>query len=383
MRKATEAKSPPSRRKLLGVERVDWQTAGAIVAIKVVLFLFAAQAFTALASEKVGGFRESIELWNRWDSLPYLEIAEYGYRATGDSINRLVLFPLYPWSVRAVAWVTGDYLVSGMLISAVAVVLAAILLRRLVSIDDEDAVASRAVWFLAIFPTAFFLHIAYAEAMFLALAIGAFVAARNDRWILAGILGALASMTRINGALLAPALGLEAFIQLWTTRRWNWRYLALGLIPIGFGVYLWINYHVSGDPFKFMAIQREHFFKHVSWPWVGIRDRVGYIWAASPMDAVVTGWQESLFILLGLVCTIISWWKLRPSYSIWMTLNWLLITSAGFLLCIPRYTLAMFPIFILFGRMARNPVWFAILTVWSLLFLALFTGIFVQGLWLS
>lgn len=363
--------------------RAEWQIIGGIVALKIILFGFAAQAFSALADEPVADFRAALELWNRWDSIPYLEIAEHGYRATGDSINRLVLFPLFPWCVRALTWITRDYLVSGMVVSTVGVLIAAILLGRLTALDHDRSTSSGAIWFMVIFPTAFFLQIAYAEAMFLALAIGAFIAARKDQWILAGIFGALASMTRLNGVLLAPALGIEAFLQLAATRRWNWRWLALGLIPLGFGVYLWLNYSVSGNAFKFVQIQQEHFFKHFSWPWVGITARVRYICGHPPIDAVITGWQESLFIALGLVCTVISWFKLRPSYSVWMSLNWLLFTTAGFIICVPRYTLAMFPIFILFARASRHPIWFAALTAWSLLFLALFTGIFVQGLWVS
>ena len=371
------------RRNWLGVGYDDWQLASAILVSKIVLFLFAAQAFSALADESIGGFRPALELWNRWDSLPYLEIAEHGYRSTGDSINRLVLFPLFPWCVRLITLMTHDYLISGIIISTIAVVIAAIAFRRLTALDYDGAIANRAVWFLLIFPTAFYLQIAYAEALFMALAIGAFVAARKDRWLLAGTLGCFASMTRINGALLAPALAIEAFIQLRDTRQWRWHYLWLGLIPMGLGIYLFINYHVSGNAFKFMQIQHDHFFKHVTWPWIGIRDRIGYIWSDQPMDAVTTGWQESLFILIGLVGTVISWCTLRTSYSVWMTLNWLLFTSAGFILCVPRYTLAMFPLFILFARFAQNSIWFAVLTMWSLLFLALFVGIFIQGFWLS
>ncbi|MEY2543399.1 MAG: hypothetical protein QOE81_860, partial [Verrucomicrobiota bacterium] len=47
----------------------------------------------------------------------------------------------------------------------------------------------------------------------------------------------------------------------------------------------------------------------------------------------------------------------------------------------PRYTLTMFPIFILFGLLAANRFWNFVLTVWSLLFLALFTSLFMRGWW--
>jgi hypothetical protein len=41
----------------------------------------------------------------------------------------------------------------------------------------------------------------------------------------------------------------------------------------------------------------------------------------------------------------------------------------------------MFPIFILFALLGRNRFWNAVITIWSLLFLALFTSLFVRGWW--
>jgi hypothetical protein len=66
-----------------------------------------------------------------------------------------------------------------------------------------------------------------------------------------------------------------------------------------------------------------------------------------------------------------------------MTLNWLLFTSVGFILCIPRYTLVMFPIYILLARVMRHRVWAAIITAWCLLCSALLITLFVQGWWVS
>jgi hypothetical protein len=65
-----------------------------------------------------------------------------------------------------------------------------------------------------------------------------------------------------------------------------------------------------------------------------------------------------------------------------MTCNWLLWTSTKFVLSVPRYTLVMFPAYFLFARSADSrPVLKAIITIWSLLFLALFAARFVQGFW--
>jgi hypothetical protein len=76
-----------------------------------------------------------------------------------------------------------------------------------------------------------------------------------------------------------------------------------------------------------------------------------------------------------------AWFKLRPTYAMWITGNWLLVTSASWLLSMPRYTLVMFPIFILFALVARNRLFYLLITIWSLLFLALFESLFVWGHW--
>src|SRR6266849_9954102 len=87
------------------------------------------------------------------------------------------------------------------------------------------------------------------------------------------------------------------------------------------------------------------------------------------------------FAMLGLMFTIAAWIKLRPLYAVWMSGCWLLFNSVNFLQSVPRYSLTMFPIFILFALLAKNRFWNAVLTCWSLLFLALFTSLFVRGWW--
>ncbi len=95
----------------------------------------------------------------------------------------MVFYPLFPWTIRLVAVVLNDYLVSAFLISTMASIAAGILLYRLVQLDFSQATASLAVWFLFIFPTSYFLHIGYTESLFLMLTLGCVLAARTGRWL--------------------------------------------------------------------------------------------------------------------------------------------------------------------------------------------------------
>jgi len=101
----------------------------------------------------------------------------------------------------------------------------------------------------------------------------------------------------------------------------------------------------------------------------------------TPNEAEMVGVQELAFLALGFICTLISWIKLRPTYAAWMTGNLILFASVNYFRSIPRYTLTMFPIFILFGLLSQNRFWAGVLTVWSLLFFALFAVLFARGEW--
>src|SRR5205814_5610138 len=119
----------------------------------------------------------------------------------------------------------------------------------------------------------------------------------------------------------------------------------------------------------------------VAWPWVGMRGALGIMMDWKPGQAEMVGTQEFVFALLGLIGVVVSWLKLRPIYAMWMTGNWLLFASVTFLESMPRYTLAMSPIFILFGLLAAKRFSNVVLTVWWLLLLALFTSLFMRGWW--
>lgn len=361
--------------------RRDVRLVAMMLAIKVLCMVFAVQSFHVWKDEPVNGWRGWLEVLNRWDALNYLKLAEYGYNATGEMRPLMVFYPLYPWLISLVTRLSGDYLVSAFLISTVASIVAGLLLFRLIAIDYSAKLAERTVWFLFIFPTSYFLHIGYTEGLFLMLALGCLLAARRGDWPLSGCLGALACMARGPGILLIPTLAVEAFTQYRTTRRWQWQWLWIIAVTSGFGVYLLINAREAGDPFAFMRIRRESFYISMSWPWVGIQQTIGAL-GHNPAAAEMSGRQELIFIALGLIGVIASWVKLRAVYSVWITLNWLIVTSVTFIASVPRYTLMMFPLHLLFAQLsAKSRVWEFVITVWSLLYLALFISAFARGFW--
>lgn len=357
--------------------------AGLVLGVKFAVLMFGAQAFTVLQDQRIASRYGWLEIWNRWDAPHYLDLARDGYVAAGVEARWIVFYPLYPWLVRACAVVLRDELLAAFFVSGVASVAAGLLLHGLARLDEPEGTARAAVFFLLTFPTAYFLHVGYTESLFLALALGAFLAARGGRWWAAGLLGALAGMTRVNGLLLAPALACEALEQYrGGGRRWRWEWLWALSAGAGFGVYLLINFRVFGDPFAFLEAQDDFWDKQLTWPWAGVRQTWGSMLGRGPAESLMVGWQELFFVLVGLGGTAWSWARLRTSYAVWMTLNWLLWTSTSFVLSVPRYTLVMFPLYVLFARAAaRSPLAGALIVVWSLLFMGLFVARFVTGQW--
>lgn len=366
-----------------GWRDIDWETVALVLAIKLLVMVYAGVAYAVVENKTTGGLYGWLSIWNRWDAPHYLDIARDGYVTEGEARKWIVFYPLYPLATRLLSYVFQDYLLSALVVSALASIAAALILQRLTEFDFERDVARLAVWFMFIFPTSYFFHTSYTESLFMAAALGAFLASRGRRWWLAGLLAALACLTRVNGLMLVPALATEAYLQYREdgARRLRAEWLWIALAGVGFSLYLATNYAVHGDPLAFQKITQTAWHKQLAPPWVGITSAWDAGWRA-PAEAHMVGTEEFFFIILGLACTVWCWLSLRKSYAVWMTFNWLLWTSTSFILSTPRYTLILFPIYILFARLAaRRPVWGGVITAWSLLFLALFVSLFVRGHW--
>ena len=374
--KTTEAKA----RYKLNISAADWRVISLILGVKLVLFIFAAQAFHVWADQPTSGWFGWLEIWKRWDVESYLSIAEFGYSNAESRRHLLNFYPFFPLTVRFFALVFRNYYLSAMWVSTLASVAAGLLLRRLVELDYSAEIAERAVWFLFIFPTSYFLHAAYTESLFLALVLGCLLEARKDRWANAGMLGAMACLTRGPGIVIIPTLCVEAWGQYRATRRLRWAWLGIAIAPLGYLPILRINVSASGNPFMFMEVARDKFHVSFGRPLAGVQQAIGAL-THQPGDAEIIGRQVLIFMALALICAIAAWFKLRPVLSAWMTFNVLLLASLSFVISFPRFTLVMFPIYVLFARLAENRWWRAMLTVWSLVTLGLFVSMFVRGYW--
>ena len=320
--------------------------------------------------------------FSRWDSPHYLFIAQNGYVNEGDAANFIVFFPLYPLLVRLITFDSAYINLSGLLISNISSIITVIYLFKLTRLDYTDSVAKKAVLYLSVFPTAYFLSAVYTESLFLALAIASLYYARKAKWPLAGFLGLLTSLTRIAGLLLLPVLVVEYFHQkAWKIKAANLKLLWTILPAFGFIAYLIINYQVTGNFFTFMEIERVHWYQTLN-PLGGLAGAISYSSNNVFPESLTLGYAQVIFAVFGFLMVFASYKaKLRPSYQAYLLLTWMLSVSTGFWISVPRYVLTMFPMFITLALYSQKRTVTITTTAIFSAALCFFTWLFATGTW--
>ena len=300
-----------------------------------------------------------IDIWGRWDSGWYMSIVSEGYRLRGDILttqSNIGFFPLYPQLVGfLIRWIptslltAGVILLTGVIVSNLMLVGAMILLHRLTAAYFDSAVARRAVLYLLVFPTGFFLSAFYTEATFLCLSLAAFYAASRKAWPAACVMGGLLALTRAPGVLVAaPLVWMYAESLEWRLQRAGWELLWFLLIPAGLLSFLLSVYPLSGNLLAPLIVQTNWNHHLTALPLQTI------IEPANPNNylALLEQWTS-----VALLPAIVLAWKWLPSkaYSIYAALLLLLPLAAGTLSAMMRYGLVIFPAFIVLALLGKNP----------------------------
>jgi hypothetical protein len=328
-------------------------------------------------------------VWQRGDTIWYTKIAMRGY-AQGDGTT--VFFPLYPILTRLVGKVLfGNYLLGGIIVSNVAYFLALAYLYKLTQLEFDSQVAVRAVVYLSVFPTAFFLLGVYTESPFLLFAISAFYYAREGNWLAASVLGLLAALTKQLGLLLLLPLLYEYLAEKeFAIRSVRRDVLLLSLIPIGTLAFLLFRQFYIGEPFL-VETYRLRWAVNASWPWTNIADSLAAVFdterflALNPEDTLLRRIFYNSFDLacvgLFLFLAIVTFRRLRLSYGLYMVSVLFVGLMQNFrppypIAAFPRYVLVLFPGFMILGAMVKNKALHWAVIYVSTMLLALFTAMF-------
>jgi Ca2+/Na+ antiporter len=290
------------------------------------------------------------DVWARWDAQWFVRIAEQGYDTASESA---AFFPLYPTLVAGVGRTFGGhYVLAGIVVSLACCLGAFVLLERLAEERLGTDGARRALLYLALFPTALFLQAVYSESLFLLLALATFVLAERGRFGWAAAAAGLAMLTRASGVALLPPLALLA----WPDRR---RLGSLLVAPALFAVYpvvlwLWVD-----DPWAFLRSQglwHRHFV-----PFGGVWEALVH-WTppgADTQHAVLVNLEGLVALLLFAALAVVAWRRFGAPYGLYAAGSLALPLSFPSerwpLLSLPRFGLAIFPLFLALAWLGGRP----------------------------
>lgn len=323
-------------------------------------------------------------MWAHFDSGFMTSIARSGYPTGPNALAGMstwAFFPLYPIVIRLLMWpfgITEPHAVEvGIIISNVSNLIACIYLYKLTTKEFNSIVAQRAVLYMLVYPMSFYLSAVYSEGLFMALSIGCIYHARQRQWLLSGILGGLAALTRPQGVFLILAVGWEYWqvladryapyqlreshidtikewlhsraIGLWRslTALRTWLELAcLALIPSGLALFCIYAKWKVGVFLAFIKVEENGWNRYASNPIILVWDAITHPIPASPWTWQFYSYNMAIIFLCWLLFIVILR-RMPFIYAILTFIDLYLPLSAGSIGSVGRLYLITFPLYII------------------------------------
>ena len=275
-------------------------------------------------------------IWERFDTLWYLRIAERGY----DLPMAVIFYPLYPAAIRLVSWAMPTT-AAALVVSTVAAFFFFWGLLRLAS-ELSDVGRLRMALLVSAWPASFVLFAGYAEALTLAFMVWAVVSGREGRWWAATACGILAGLGRPSGVLVFIPLAVMAL------RSRLWASAVVVLTPLGLLSY-WTWLRWSGR-LSVVEAYRVYQGATLAPPWASL-------WEA--LRLIATQHDELLAIKLGLVILVAALSLRREVrledklFALAVIVQMLMYTGRP-LLGAARYLMPAYPAFVMLGSYAER-----------------------------
>lgn len=318
-----------------------------------------------------------------WDGRWFLEVVRNGYSFDPTQMSSVNFLPAYPMSVRAMAWVVRDVDLAAYLVSHLYCFGAAVLLWRLVrEVAGRDRAADGAVAFFLLTPVSVFYAAIYSEATFVFFALASMLAALRGRWVLAGLCGALAAVSRSVGLLLVIPLAIEFLRQHGSVATWRrprtWlQFAACALPALGTAAYVAFLWWRFDNP-RAYVISQQHGGHLTIMPWQFFSH--GNFRQLDPFYKAWFGGAAASGIVLTLAG---AWLRIPLAFTGFaVAIVWLYLSTS--LEAMPRFMSVVFPFYCTLGIVRdRWP-----LVGWSLLGACAFLSVvavvfFVNGYWFT
>ena len=178
---------------------------------------------------------------DRWDSRWFIRAAEFGWpsqlphRNGHVAANTIAFLPAFPLSFRWLSHLTGlSLLAAGVIVTSVSGLTAMIGVWMLIrAYADRDA-ADRGTLLVAMFPGSFVLSMVYSEGLVITFVAFGILALMRRRWLLAGLLGMLATATTPIALAFEVSCLWCAYREVARNRNWRSLLIAPVLTPLGF-----------------------------------------------------------------------------------------------------------------------------------------------------
>ena len=293
------------------------------------------------------------------DVVHYTDLARDGYQRAAFDVSspfsqKFAFFPLFPLLLWLLGHLTTDVILWSAALNNVFFFLALILLYKLtLEFGYDDSVARRTLFYLAAFPVSYFFSMPFTESLFVLLTVGSFYAAKRERWWLAGVIGLLASATRLTGVFLLPALLVLSW-QMYRSLSIK-KIVGVLLVPFGLFAYMFYSWWLSGDALAFKHAAEfwnrkpSLFFVSALFQYLGHPQTIAEAWNIHVVNAVAA--------LLCFVCIYFLARRREWALALYTFMSVVVPLSSGVLQSMGRYTMGFFPVFIALGIMAKSERW--------------------------
>jgi hypothetical protein len=285
------------------------------------------------------------QLLETFDSQHYLHLSVYGYQRGATTI---AFWPLWPACIFVGRLFGLTPLLSALLMSTVFSIAGLIVFHRLAALDLGESGADVALLVLLAYPTAFYFALPYSESLFFLVVVALFYGLRTSNVTLATVAATLIPLTRPVGAFIV--IPLLVHLLAWRERR----IAARDLAPIagacaGVALYFAFMAMVTGDPFAAFHAQK-WFASHGS---VGrLLDPAGFfgaLFGPGKMRAFTGSVLDRTFFAF-YIAMLVPIWRLNRTYFAYALALGMIPAVTLYFASFSRYTLVLFPIFIVLGK---------------------------------
>jgi len=289
--------------------------------------------------------------WYRWDTIHYLEIADYGYDF--NSINS-VWPPLYPFLIKITDSLFNPGILAALIVSNIFFIFGMVLFYLLTKELFSEKMSKDTIFYLIFFPSSFFFVAGYTESIFLFLSLAVFIFLRKKKWLLAGIFCFLATMTRVQGLILTVPILYELILEYKNYgdfKKFIFNSISSVYAPFSYGLFsLYVYFGLRyGWPWNRLS---ENWHLHFEFPWVGLIENIQLL-LGKPIEYDFTPDLVKFLNLFIAILAILILFKLRKKIPASISIfSWIMLFVAigkvddnNQLGSVIRYVLTIFPIF--------------------------------------